>query len=233
MTELQEQARALGDPTRHRIFGYVADADHAVGVAELTEHLGVTQNAVRQHLAKLVAAGLLSEHSAPPVGPGRPRLLYQLEPAVYGQWGVAGPYERLSTLLTEVIRAGRSPQEVGRDEGRRRAVAPTGHDGIAAQLRDTMARDGFEPEVRVHEQRVEIVLRRCPFVTAVLTDPETVCSLHLGIAEGLTDGVDGMAVDEFVARDPREARCRLGFRFEDASSRQEGSDETTRFDEVP
>ena len=230
MTDLQAQARALGDPTRHRLFGYVADADHAVGVAELTEHLGVTQNAIRQHLGKLVAAGLLAEHSAPPVGPGRPRLLYQLEPAVYGRWGVAGPYERLSTLLTEVIRSGRSPQEIGRDEGRRRAVAPAGRDGIAAQLHDTMARDGFEPEVRVQEQRVEIVLRRCPFVTAVLTDPDTVCSLHLGIAEGLTDGVDGLTVDEFVARDPREARCRLGFHLDIASPRQDGSDETTQSD---
>ena len=57
MTTLQEQARALGDPTRHSIFQYVADAGHPVGVAELTAHLGLNHNAIRQHLAKLVSAG--------------------------------------------------------------------------------------------------------------------------------------------------------------------------------
>ena len=35
MTSLQEQARALGDPTRHRIFRYLVEADHPVGVAEV------------------------------------------------------------------------------------------------------------------------------------------------------------------------------------------------------
>ena len=34
MTTLQEQARALGDPTRHGIFRYVADADRPVGSRE-------------------------------------------------------------------------------------------------------------------------------------------------------------------------------------------------------
>ena len=55
-TRLQEQARALGDPTRHGIFRYVADAARPVDIAELTEHFGVNHNAIRQHLAKLVRA---------------------------------------------------------------------------------------------------------------------------------------------------------------------------------
>ena len=41
MTTLQQQARALGDPTRYAIFRYIAEADAPVGVAELTDHLGV------------------------------------------------------------------------------------------------------------------------------------------------------------------------------------------------
>ncbi|MHB1137972.1 MAG: helix-turn-helix domain-containing protein, partial [Microthrixaceae bacterium] len=51
---LQVQARALGDPTRHSIFRYLAASDAPVGVAELTEHLGVHHNAIRQHLTKLI-----------------------------------------------------------------------------------------------------------------------------------------------------------------------------------
>ena len=38
---LQEQAKALGDPTRHRIFRYVADADRPIDVAELTAHFAL------------------------------------------------------------------------------------------------------------------------------------------------------------------------------------------------
>ena len=44
--ELQVQAKALGDPTRYRIFRYVADETDPVGVAELTEHLGLNHNAL-------------------------------------------------------------------------------------------------------------------------------------------------------------------------------------------
>jgi DNA-binding transcriptional ArsR family regulator len=64
MATLQIQARALGDPTRHEIFRYVRDADRAVGVAELTDHLKFNHNAIRQHLAKLVDARLLVESAA-------------------------------------------------------------------------------------------------------------------------------------------------------------------------
>ena len=38
---------ALGDPTRHELFRYIADAGRPVDVAELTEHLGVHHNRAR------------------------------------------------------------------------------------------------------------------------------------------------------------------------------------------
>src|SRR6187551_1251880 len=95
---LQEQARALGDPTRHEIFRYIADAGRPVDVAELTEHLGLNHNAIRQHLAKLVDAELVTEGQAPSTGRGRPRLHYVLHAAAESRWGVTGPYERLSLL---------------------------------------------------------------------------------------------------------------------------------------
>ena len=61
MTTLQQQARALGDPTRHRIFRYIADSDRPADVTEMTAHFGLNHNAIRQHLAKLVDAGLVVE----------------------------------------------------------------------------------------------------------------------------------------------------------------------------
>ena len=120
MRSLQIQARALGDPTRHEIFGYLVDADVPVGVAELTDHLGLNHNAIRQHLAKLVDAELVVESSAPSAGRGRPRLLYAVSPSSESRWGSVGSYERLSMLLTEIVRSGGDA-----DRGRSAGGAPS------------------------------------------------------------------------------------------------------------
>src|SRR5687768_14939055 len=108
-TTLQEQARALGDPTRHAIFRHLADAGGPLGVAELTGQFAFNHNAIRQHLAKLVRAGLVIESKGPSAGRGRPPLVYEVDPGAEGQWGGTGPYERLSRLLIEVIRSGEAP----------------------------------------------------------------------------------------------------------------------------
>ena len=88
-----------------------------VGVAELTGHIGLHHNAIRQHLARLVAADLVVESTAAPTGRGRPRLVYEVAPSVDSRWGVTGPYEQLSVLLSEIIRTGDTPVDVGRRAG--------------------------------------------------------------------------------------------------------------------
>ena len=80
--QVQREARALGDPTRHRLFRYIADAPQSVGVAELTSHVGLNHNAVRQHLAVLKEAGLVTEETEDRSRRGRPRLMYRLHPEV-------------------------------------------------------------------------------------------------------------------------------------------------------
>ena len=219
MTTLQEQARALGDPTRHAIFECIATATRTMDVAELTDHFGLNHNAIRQHLAKLVSAGLVTEEHATGGGRGRPRLLYRLDPAAESRWGVIGPYERLSVLLAEILRTGDSAFDVGRRSvsGLRQREA-SGEDPVSLVV-DVMERQGFEPEVRnARGRRVDVVLRNCPFESAVLADPDTICDLHLGIAEGVADlSGDRLVVDELVAHDPRRANCRLRMHFEGES----------------
>lgn len=217
MTTLQEQARALGDPTRHRIFRYVADADRAVDVPELTGHFGLNHNAVRQHLAKLVEAGLVAEGKARPAGPGRPRLTYELAPAADGRWGVTGPYETLSLWLAEVIRSGDSPYEVGRRVGREHASASAPSADPVALLTEEMARFGFEPTVTRRGRTVDVTLGSCPFVTTALADPGTVCDLHHGMARGIAECTEGLVVDDLVPKDPRRAHCRLSCRVEESA----------------
>jgi len=207
VTKLQQEAKALGDPTRHAIFRAIVDAGTAVGVAELNEAFPLNHNAIRQHLAKLVEAGLVVESTAPPAGRGRPRLLFTADPAVAGRWGTEGPYQRLSELLVEVIKTGQGPEEVGRRAADRfRAPVPTGD--AVADVSAAMARQGFEPELRSDATAAEVVLQACPFAEVAVTDRDTICALHLGIAEGLVDGSD-VVVDQLIAYDPRRAGCRL------------------------
>src|SRR5690606_22145162 len=111
---LQAQARALGDPTRHAVFRQIADAPAPLGISDLAERFPFHHNAIRQHVAKLVAAGLVREERAPARGPGRPRHVYLVDPSVAGRWGTAGPYERLSRLLARMPRSGDDARPVGR-----------------------------------------------------------------------------------------------------------------------
>ncbi len=208
-TTLQVQARALGDPTRHDIFRYLADAQVPIDVIELTDHFGFNHNAIRQHLAKLVDAELVCETRAEPTGRGRPRLRYSINPAAESCWGVAGPYERLSLLLAEIIRTGSTPVEVGRQAGKRRTTGNAHDQEPVSVLADQMARYGFDPTTRQRGDSVEITLRTCPFASAALFDPDTVCNLHLGLAQGAAESIGGLVVDELLPRDPRRANCRL------------------------
>ena len=211
---LQAQARALGDPTRHGIFRHVVDAGRPVDIAELTTAFGFNHNAIRQHLGKLLAAGLVVEAKAAPAGPGRPRLVYTVAPGAESRWGGVGPYERLAVLLAEIIRTGDSPVEVGRRAGTQFDVASGPAEASLADMAAVMASQGFDPEVRSKGRKAELVLHSCPFESAVLTDRDTICDLHLGLAEGLASCTDEITVDELVAKDPRRAGCRLRMRIE-------------------
>jgi DNA-binding transcriptional ArsR family regulator len=88
--DVQREARALGDPTRHRLFRYIADAPAPVGVAELTADIQLNHNAVRQHLAVLKEAGLVTEDTENRDRPGRPGLLYHLHPEAARSRGTHG-----------------------------------------------------------------------------------------------------------------------------------------------
>lgn len=209
MTSLQLQARSLGDPTRHAVFQYLIDADAPVGVAELTDHFGLNHNAIRQHLAKLVEAELVIESTAAPSGRGRPRLEYVVDPASDSRWGVVGPYERLAVLLTELARSGDQPVEVGRRAGRRLRLAGEGERGPLGAFVEHARRQGFDPELRRRGEHFDLTLRRCPFASAVLADPDTICQLHLGLAEGVATAVGHLVVDELLQQDPRRGNCHL------------------------
>jgi predicted ArsR family transcriptional regulator len=205
---VQAQARALGDPTRHSIFRRLLEASGPLTVAELTAGVGFHHTAVRQHLAKLLAAGLVVEEAEQRTTRGRPRLRYTVDPAAAGRWGGPGPYERLAVLLAEALRTGASPEEVGRRAGRDAVGRPAAGGPVGAVAAE-MARQGFEPTLRQRRNGVEVVLGCCPYRAAALANPEAVCALHLGLARGTAEQVGGVEVEGLVPHDPRRAGCRL------------------------
>ena len=74
---IQREARALGDPTRYRLFRYIVDSDRPVGVAELTTYVELNHNAVRQHLAVLKDADLVVDEVEIRYRPSRLRLAFR------------------------------------------------------------------------------------------------------------------------------------------------------------
>lgn len=216
--QLQHEAKALGDPTRHRIFRYIADSETPVSVSELTDYVQLNHNAVRQHLAVLKDASLVVEEVEDRARPGRPRLLYRLHPEVLDRWGATGSYAWLAGLLANAVRRKQEPRQVGRQEGHRRAAELPGDGDRVDLLEAEVMRRGFRPSRVEKGRRVEFVLGRCPFADVAQSDPATVCQLHLGLAEGLAEGLGGLEVERLVTKDPRRAGCRLFVRRDEMTT---------------
>lgn len=209
---VQAQARALGDPTRFRIFRYVYEAARPVDVAELTGYMQIHHNAVRQHLDLLTSAGIVLESHEARTRPGRPRLLYEAAPGAAGLWGTPGPYEQVAMSLAESMRTGTPTEEVGRRVGlaRAREISRRGPvTGPVGEIEHEMARAGFEPVRRQKASGVELVLANCPFESAAAVNAKAICHFHLGLARGLAEGIGGVEVQDLVVKNPHKAGCRL------------------------
>jgi predicted ArsR family transcriptional regulator len=200
---------ALADPTRLQIYLLLLDADAPLDIPALTRAAGVHHNSVRRHLTRLVDAGLAVATTERRSLPGRPRLTYAPSTRSLERWGTTGPYERLSLLLSEVIRSGDSPAQVGRRAALRERLGARSAGAPVDELVESMERHGFDPSVRLDGDHVTVTLRRCPFERVALADPDTVCQLHLGLANGVAELAGHMVIDELVPRDPRHAHCEL------------------------
>lgn len=207
--DLQLEARALGDATRYRLFRYIVKAAAPVGIGELTAHVRPNHNAVRQHLVVLKEADLVIEETEQRARPGRPRLLYRQHPEVAERWDVPGSYAWLAGLLSTAIRRGQGPRQAGRQDGHRRAAEISGPGDPADLMEQELSRRGFRPARAERGRRLEFTLGRCPFAEVAVADPDTVCELHLGLAEGLAEGLGQLQVAALTPSDLFEGGCRL------------------------
>ncbi|MGD9999023.1 MAG: helix-turn-helix transcriptional regulator [Acidimicrobiia bacterium] len=208
----------------HRLIG---EADHPPTIAELAAATGQHRTAVGLHLVELINAGLVEQITLPPAGRGRPAKRYR---AVDDQ-----PYRTLAGWLAEAVRTGRSTRQVGRSAGERLALRAT--DPVEFLLTEA-TRLGFAPVLEPNslasldpadgsaslDDSFDIVLRTCPFAALAAADPDTVCNLHLGLAEGVVRATGGAVVDGLQPQDPHLAGCRLRVRRADCAPDAQGLD---------
>jgi predicted ArsR family transcriptional regulator len=152
-------------------------------------------NTVRFHLNRLVAAGLATREVEQHNGPGRPRLTFAAVPQQDMERGRRS-YQLLADMLAGFI-ADTSPDaagqavELGRTWGRYLATKPAPAKRVTEEeslreLLHVLDEIGFSPRLAADDdQQPQVLLRHCPFLEVASAHSEVVCSLHLGVMQGV------------------------------------------------
>ena len=201
---------ALAEPTRRRLYEFVAGLRRPVGRDEAAEEIGIARGTAAFHLDRLVEEGLLtatherlSGRSGP--GAGRPAKLYQ---RVVEDLSVSLPprhYDLAGLLLAQAVEAAERDGTPVRDSLSacahatgvaigREAPADAGLDGV-------LAGNGYEPYVEEGELR----LANCPFHELAQRHTALVCGMNCDLIGGV---LEGLGEAERAARlNPGEGRC--------------------------
>ncbi len=192
-----DEHQALASRSRIALLETLRDHGEAMGVDELSDAIGLHVNTTREHLDRLVGAGLVSRAPEHRTTRGRPRILYRYcEPAG----------SRVRALLDEVLLAGYGePMESaaqGANEAGRAAVdllladrdLPTAQDPSEAveMLVTELDRLGFAPRVEGGAVR----LCRCPVEDLARRRSEVVCAAHLGMTAALVERIGGLTLTD-------------------------------------
>lgn len=175
-------------------------------VEELARALGLTDNAVRAHLAALERDGLVAQ-SGLRRGVGKPAYTYVLTAEAERLFPKA--YGLLLDVMLDVLAARLPPEALAdllRDTGRRLARAQPALEGDLRTRADGAVRLlgtlGGLAELEEHADGLVIVGRSCPLAAAVADHPETCLLAEALLAEAL-----GTPVCQVC--DPAHAGCRF------------------------
>lgn len=211
------RARALRDlgPTRQRLLRLLVQAPQGATVDALCDGVGVTHNAIRQHLTALISDGFVERGTARPTG-GRPQSRYLLTSAgrelfprnygllaasviehLYAHAGKPGVQAMLATIGASLGTA--AAARVDAEDAEQAA-----HD-LAAQL-DTL---GYEALAVKRDGETQIEAYNCVFHTLAKAHPD-VCRFDLAFMEAAS----GRPVQhlECLVRGGAACRFRLGRR---------------------
>ncbi|PTR07936.1 transcriptional regulator [Nitrosospira sp. Nsp5] len=186
-----------------------------LSVDELSKGLEITRNAVRQHLASLEAAGLVTIGTTRPSGGGRPQQLYIL--TELGKEMSPRQYSWLAQLVVASVRReegmenmGKRMNEIGANVAQQiRSQYPylTTHKEKVEKLTEVMDQLGYNARnTTVSGGEAVIEADNCVFHTMAKKDLE-ICHLDRGLMENFTDSK--VEQDECMARGGNVCRFKL------------------------
>ncbi|MEO6687900.1 MAG: helix-turn-helix domain-containing protein [Dokdonella sp.] len=209
--------RQLGT-TQQKLLRALLREPQGASVETLCTVLGVTHNAIRQHLTALIGAGLVERGSARPTG-GRPQARYLLLPAgrdlfprhyelitagvleyLYASTGKAGVQAMLSTMGQELGSAAASRIDGSSDAD------------IASALAEQLDVLGYEALAVHRDGEMQVEAYNCVFHNLAKAHPD-VCRFDLAFMEAAT----GRPIQhmECLVRGGHACRFRIGSRSEE------------------
>jgi predicted ArsR family transcriptional regulator len=197
LTDPDPASGTLGE-SRSRVLEILQDTGAQLGVSEVAARLGLHPNTVRFHLDALVASGLVDSEAEESDLRGRPRMLYSANA------NSASAGRRNYRLLAEILASSMAAQvshsreasiNAGREWGRYLGEGPppfkrVDADEATRRLVSAMEDIGFAPEAVTRGRHRQMLLHRCPFREVAQEHPEVVCSIHLGLMNGLLAELD-------------------------------------------
>jgi predicted ArsR family transcriptional regulator len=190
------ELRVADGSSRAGVLSVLRERRDLVRVEELAEAVGLSLSAVRFHLDRLIADGLVRTAKEPRLTPGRPRVVYQAVPEEAVDDAAA--YRRLASLLaTELAEHGGAgaAEHAGQvwarqtlpTQSRARAelAAPDGAPDSLVDVLSVLDNGGFSP--RVIEAGWAIELNRCPFSDLMPEQSDVVCALHRGLMQSIPE----------------------------------------------
>lgn len=190
--------------SRSRVLDVLRAADGPVGVREMAARTGLHANTARFHLDGLVDAGLADREPEERTLPGRPRMVYRARatdvPASQRSYRLLA--EMLTGLVATVLpRPEQAAVEVGRQWGRYLAERPAPSQKVDAvegvqRLSSVLQDVGFAPGLVEDPSAPVIPLHHCPFREVAVAHRDVVCSLHLGLMQGVLAEVRAPAAAE-------------------------------------
>lgn len=183
---------------RDAVLAALRAAEGARSAEELATTVDLHVNTARFHLRRLVEDGQAEQSTQSRGTPGRPRVLYRARVADSG----TRSYLLLAQMMAETAAASgdlTAAESTGRAWGARLLADADAADDVAGHLHGVLDSIGFEPEIVVEDDGLEITLHHCPFVEVARRHPTLVCGMHGALIQGVLDGLDsGVRVRELL-----------------------------------
>jgi predicted ArsR family transcriptional regulator len=214
--ERLEALASLREPTRRRLYQYVAGAQAPVSRDEAAKAVRISRAMAAFHLDKLVELGLLRAayrrvSGRAGRGAGRPSKLYTRSRREFSVTLPRRDHELLARLLAEtaadtsVVARDEVAQRFGRSLGtlaRRRVSGRATAQRLSRCVEDVLEEIGFDP---TSVASGDVLARNCPFDPLSRRYPAVVCRSAIAMVRGVIEGVGTDALA--VRRDEGPDRC--------------------------